>query len=129
MGRTHQSSHKEYCAPVDQNVLTALSKHPLETDGSQRQEVEVTAADMLFPHGIPELKGGDGKNRVGLYIRACIDRTRGSDFKLKEERFRLGIRNTFFTKGSEALVQLSREAVVPHSWRCSRPGWMGPWAA
>jgi len=24
---------------------------------------------------------------------------------------------------------LPREAVVPHPWRCSRPGWMGPWAA
>jgi len=22
-----------------------------------------------------------------------------------------------------------REAVVPHPWRLSRPGWMGPWAA
>ena len=22
-----------------------------------------------------------------------------------------------------------REAVVPHPWRRSRPGWMGPWAA
>jgi len=24
---------------------------------------------------------------------------------------------------------LPREAVVPHPWRRSRPGWMGPWAA
>jgi len=29
----------------------------------------------------------------------------------------------------EALVLLPREAVVPHTWRCSRPGWMGPCAA
>ena len=27
------------------------------------------------------------------------------------------------------LAQLPREAVVPHPWRHSRPGWMGPWAA
>jgi len=26
----------------------------------------------------------------------------------------------------EAVAQLPREAVVPHPWRCSRPGWMGP---
>jgi len=29
----------------------------------------------------------------------------------------------------EALAQLPREVVVPHPWRRSRPGWMGPWAA
>jgi len=27
------------------------------------------------------------------------------------------------------LAWLPREAVVPHLWRRSRPGWMGPWAA
>ena len=27
------------------------------------------------------------------------------------------------------LNRLLREAVVPDPWRCSRPGWMGPWAA
>ena len=27
------------------------------------------------------------------------------------------------------LAQLPREAVVSHPCRCSRPGWMGPWAA
>ena len=26
-------------------------------------------------------------------------------------------------------ADLPREAVVPHPWRRSRPGWMGPWAA
>ena len=31
-----------------------------------------------------------------------------------------------YSEGSEAVV---REAVVPHPWRRSRPGWMGPWAA
>ena len=33
------------------------------------------------------------------------------------------------SEGGEALAQLPREAVVPHPWRHSRPGWMGPWAA
>jgi len=32
-------------------------------------------------------------------------------------------------QGGEGLTQLPREAVVPHPWRRSRPGWMGPWAA
>jgi len=34
-----------------------------------------------------------------------------------------------YSEGSEALAQLPREAVAPHPCRCSRPGWMGPWAA
>jgi len=34
-----------------------------------------------------------------------------------------------YSEGSEALAELHREAVVPHPWRRSRPGWMGPWAA
>jgi len=32
-------------------------------------------------------------------------------------------------QGGEVLAQLPREAVVPHPWRRSRPGFMGPWAA
>jgi len=32
-------------------------------------------------------------------------------------------------EGGEVLAQLPKEAVVPHPWRHSRPGWMGPWAA
>ena len=36
----------------------------------------------------------DGEN---LFSRACCDRTRSSDFKLREGRFRLYIRKKFFT--------------------------------
>jgi len=50
-------------------------------------------------------------------------------FKLKEGRFRLDAGEISHSEGSEALAQLPREAVVPHPWRCSRPGWIGPWAA
>jgi len=33
------------------------------------------------------------------------------------------------SEGSEVLAQLPREAVVPHPWQASRPGWMRPWEA
>ena len=43
------------------------------------------------------LKGAYRKAGEGLFIRACSNRTRGNGFKLKDERFRLDIRNKFFT--------------------------------
>ena len=43
------------------------------------------------------LKGSYGKDGDKLFSRACCDRTRGNSFKLKEGRFRLDIRKTFFT--------------------------------
>jgi len=35
------------------------------------------------------------------------------------------LEETTYAKGGEVLAQLPREAVVPHPWRRSRPGWMG----
>ena len=43
------------------------------------------------------LEGVYRKAREGHFARACSDRTRGNDFKLKEGRFRLHIREKFFT--------------------------------
>jgi len=43
------------------------------------------------------LKGTYRKDGEGLFTRGCSDRTRGNGFKLKEGRFRLDIRNKFFT--------------------------------
>jgi len=43
------------------------------------------------------LKGASNKAGEGLFARACSDSTRGNDFKLKEGRFRLAIKNKFFT--------------------------------
>ncbi|KFV89624.1 hypothetical protein N327_03599, partial [Fulmarus glacialis] len=43
------------------------------------------------------LKGAYKKDGDRLFSRACCDRTRGNGFKLKEGRFRLDIRTTFFT--------------------------------
>jgi len=42
------------------------------------------------------LKGAYKKDGDRLFRRAYCDRTRGSDFKLKECRFRLDIRKKFF---------------------------------
>ncbi|KAK4818245.1 hypothetical protein QYF61_009420 [Mycteria americana] len=43
------------------------------------------------------LKGAYKKDGDRLFSRACCDRTKGNGFKLKEGRFRLDIRNKFFT--------------------------------
>ncbi|KFQ48286.1 hypothetical protein N334_10218, partial [Pelecanus crispus] len=43
------------------------------------------------------LKGAYKKDGDRFYSRACCNRTRGNDFKLKEGRFRLDIRKKFFT--------------------------------
>jgi len=42
------------------------------------------------------LKGAYKKDREKLFPKACIDRTRGGSFKLKEGRFGLDIGNKFF---------------------------------
>ncbi|KAK4816307.1 LOW QUALITY PROTEIN: hypothetical protein QYF61_014605 [Mycteria americana] len=42
------------------------------------------------------LKGDYKKDGDRLFSRVCSSRTRGNSFKLKEGRFRLGIRKTFF---------------------------------
>ncbi|GAB0194098.1 hypothetical protein GRJ2_001875100 [Grus japonensis] len=43
------------------------------------------------------LKGVYRKDGEGLFIRECSDRTRGNGFKRKEGRFRLDVRQKFFT--------------------------------
>ncbi|KFP50438.1 hypothetical protein N323_10908, partial [Cathartes aura] len=43
------------------------------------------------------LKGPYKKDGDRLFSRACCNRTKGNGFKLKEARFRLGIRKKFFT--------------------------------
>jgi len=43
------------------------------------------------------LKGAYRTDGENLFSQACCDRTRSNGFKLREGRFRLGIRKTFFT--------------------------------
>ena len=48
----------------------------------------------------PYLKGAYRKVGKGFFIRACSNRMGGNSFKLKEGRFRLGIRkNIFYCEG------------------------------
>jgi len=42
----------------------------------------------------PYMKGDYRKDGDNLFIGACCDRIRSNGFKLREERFRLDIRNT-----------------------------------
>jgi len=64
-----------------------------------------------------------------LFERVDNGRTRGNGFKLKEGRFRLDVGEILYYESGEVLNRLPERLWMPHPWRCSRPGWMGPWAA
>jgi len=58
------------------------------------------------------IKGTYRKDGAGLFTRACSDRTKGNDFKLKKSRFRVDIRKTVFMMGVvKHWNRLPREAV------------------
>ena len=62
------------------------------------------------------LKGAYKEDGGRLFSRACSDRTRGNDFRLKEGRFRLDIRKKFFiTRVMRPWPRLPREAVAAPS--------------
>ena len=54
------------------------------------------------------LKGGCRKEWDRLLSRVCWDGTWGNGFKLREGRFRLNIREVFYTVGSEAVAQVAQ---------------------
>jgi len=72
------------------------------------------------------LKGACRKYGENIFSRACCDRTRSNGFKLREGRFRPDIRKKFSTtRVVKHWHRLPREAVRPHPWKHSRPGWTG----
>jgi len=78
------------------------------------------------------LKGGYRKAGEGLFRRIYSDRTRGNGFRLKEGRFRLDLREKFFTmRVVRQWNRLPREAVAAPSleafqaqagWSSEQPG-------
>ena len=65
---------------------------------------------------LPVPEGPYNKAGEGLWARACRDRTRGNGFTLEEGRFRLHIRENFFTvRVVRPWHRLPREAVATSS--------------
>ena len=63
--------------------------------------------------GLPVPEGAYKQAREGLFTRAWSDRTRANGFKLKEGRFRLDSRRTFFAvRGERPWHRLPREAMT-----------------
>jgi len=56
------------------------------------------------------LKGIYKKDGKRLFSRVCSDRTRSNGFKLKEERFRIDKRKTFF------MMRLNTGTGCPEGW-------------
>ena len=75
------------------------------------------------------LKRAYKRGRDQLFIWAYTDRTGENDFKVKHGRFRLDLWRKFsMQKVVRPWHCCPEKLCVPHPWRCSRPGWMGPWA-
>jgi len=70
-----------------------------------------------------DLKGIYNKDGDRVFSRACSDRTRSNDIKLKEGRFRLDIRKKSLLWGWwNSGTHCTEKWWMPHPWKHSRPG-------
>ena len=102
-------------------------RHPAESDPGNSCLTESTLTDLQNygrrPHCSPVQEGD-------LFFTPSVSNTKtGNSFKLKEGKFRLEVRNKFFTQGGEALALLPREAVVAPSREVLKARLDGAWAA
>ena len=77
---------------------------------------------------LPVSKGGCKKEGDRLFSKICCDRTRGNGFRLKEGRFRLGIRKFFTVSVVRHWHRLPREAVDAPSLETLKARLKGLWA-
>ena len=73
------------------------------------------------------LKGAYKQEGSELFERVDNSRTRGNSFKLKDGRFRLDTGEVVHYEWRGAGTGCPERLWMPRPWRCSRPGWMGPW--
>ncbi|KAJ7403953.1 hypothetical protein BTVI_74241 [Pitangus sulphuratus] len=132
--------HLEYCVKKDMNLLEKVQRRATEMI---RGLEYLSYKDRVIELGLfimekrrlwgdlivafQYLKKAYKKEGEQLFAQEDSDKTRGNGFKLKEERFRLAVRRKFYTQRVVGPCnKLLREVVVPHPWKCSRPGWTGP---
>lgn len=96
---------KELCAEQGSVLITRSNK---------KHFGDCALPETTFQH----LNGGYEKEGDRVFSRVCCDRTTGNDFKLKEGRFRLDIKEKlFYSEGGEA-----------HGTGCPESWWMlCPW--
>lgn len=87
-----------------------------------------TTAESLYWAKCQSQKVGMLMRKGQTFCRACGKRTRGKGFKLKAERFKLGVGKTFFrVKMVKQQNRLQGEMVGAPSLKHSRSGWTGLW--
>ena len=88
---------------------------------------DLIAAFQYLKGPVRELES-DFLQGQGVQGKEC--RTRSNGFELKEGRFSSDIRKKFFImRVLRHWHGLPRKLWLPPPWQCSRPGWMGLWAA